>query len=108
MSMPEQPDIFIEGGTTIKVRGNLNVTNVAQFWSSGIELMAEVDSVVIDLAESEVVGSAVVALLIAWQREAGRLGKALCILHAPENLIAIAKACGVDGIIPFEPPVSEA
>ena len=49
-------------------------------------------------------GSAVIALLIAWQREALRLEKDFHIVNAPENLRAIARACGVDSILPFAPP----
>ncbi|MCB1691935.1 MAG: STAS domain-containing protein [Pseudomonadales bacterium] len=93
--------LSVGAGDTITVSGLLSVDTVARYRDEGVDLMDDVPTVAFDLSACEVKGSAAIALLISWQRAAIRLGKDIEFRNAPENLLAIAEACGVDHIIPF-------
>ena len=86
---------------TIVVSGDLSVETVADYREDGIRLMGDLDTVVFDLAGCKIKGSAGIALLIAWQRAAARAEKTVSYQNASEELLAIAKACGVEKIVPF-------
>ncbi|XOV87279.1 MAG: lipid asymmetry maintenance protein MlaB [Pseudomonadota bacterium] len=96
------PELVRAQDGTITVTGQLDVTSVAACKESGEELIEDADEVVFDLAGTEVKGSAVIALLIAWQRQAEKLAKPVRFVNAPPNLLEIAEVCGVRDIIPFE------
>lgn len=83
----------------IKVSGSLDVTTVSKYKDEGIELIEKANEPVMDLSEITVAGSAVIALLIAWERHAAKRGKHIKYVHAPDNLVDIARACGVQDII---------
>ena len=97
--MPHQPEVNKVGEDTIKVSGCLDVTSVAGYRDAVIGLMDEVSEPVIDLSDATVVGSAVIALLIAWQRHAAKGDKPLRFTDPPANLVDIARACGVEDFI---------
>lgn len=99
--MPQTTDIERVDDNLIKVSGCFDVTSVAQYKNAGIRLIDEAPSPVVDLSGVEVVGSAAIALLIAWQRHAFKLGKQISFINPPDNLLDIARACGVDHIVPF-------
>lgn len=101
--MPDQAELDRIDDNVIKVSGCLDVTSVAQYKDEGIRLIDEADSPVMDLSNASVVGSAVIALLIAWQRHASKSGKTIQYVHPPANLLDIARACGVDNIITLAP-----
>ena len=99
--MPEPDGVSLGGDDTILVRGNLSVETVAGYRDDGVLLMKDLDTIVIDLSGCEITGSAGIALLIAWQREAARAEKEITYRNASEKLLAIADACGVSEIVPF-------
>ena len=101
--MPNPAEVSREGDNLIKVSGCLDVTSVAHYRSAGVRLIDEVATPVIDLANARVVGSAAIALLIAWQRYAEKCGKQISFTNPPDNLMDIARACGVDQIITLSP-----
>lgn len=47
--------------------------------------------------------SAGTALLIEWLRAAEQAGKQLRYLRPPENLRAMARVAGIEGLLPFDP-----
>lgn len=97
--MAQQAEIKRVDGSRIKVSGRLDVTTVAWCKRAGVHLIDEVESAELDLADAQVVGSAAVALLIAWQRHAVNVGKQIRFINPPANLFDIARACGVDTIL---------
>ena len=101
MSVPDHPRLSLSGDSLIKVSGCLDVTTVSRSKESGEALIDKVDVPVFDLAEAEVTGSAAIALLIAWQRHAFKVGKEIRFINSPGNLLDIARACGVDEILSF-------
>ncbi len=87
----------------IRVLGLLSIETVADYQEEGFEVLAEVGNVAIfDLCEADVVGSAVIALLISWQRRAIQLKKTFSVENAPMHLIEMADVSGVREIIAFK------
>ena len=58
-------------------------------------------AVAVDLGGIEAHGSAIIALLIAWQRHLARQQLSITFLNASDELKAIAAACGVADILPL-------
>jgi phospholipid transport system transporter-binding protein len=102
LMMLRKVDVSLSADNSITVRGCLNVDTVGACRDAGVTLFDDLDEIIIDLAGTEVRGSAAVALLIAWQREAEMAGKPLSYRNAPDQLLSIAQACGVREIVPFE------
>jgi anti-anti-sigma factor len=87
----------------LHVTGCLSVDSVARYQREGVELIDSMpDAIVIDLGEADVQGSAAIALLIAWQRHITQRDKRVSMINASATLREIARACGVDEILPFE------
>ena len=102
--MPERPEITLVDDNLIKVSGCLDVASVSHYRDAGVALIDRAPSPVFDLGGAQVKGSAVIALLIAWQRHANSVGKEISITNSPANLLEIAQACGVRDIVPFSAP----
>ena len=97
MSIPE------EDPGRINVSGLLSVETVADYQSEGLALLEKIgDTVIFDLREADIVGSAAIALLISWQRSAIRLKKTFVIENAPSHLLDVADVTGVRQIIAFK------
>ena len=99
--MPENGGLELTADGNIKVSGRLDVETVSHYRDPGDRMIDEVEAPVFDLDGVDTVGSAAVALLIAWQRHANRLGKQVSFINASDALRHIAGACGVDEIIDF-------
>lgn len=106
--MRPEDSLTLEGDNLIRVSGRLDVSTVAGFKEEGIGLIDQVDDPVFDLGGAEVAGSAVIALLIAWQRHAEASDKQVRFDNAPGNLLDIARACGVSEFIPLSAARAEA
>lgn len=65
-------------------------------------IAAAEDGVVVDLSGLPQSNSAAVALLMAWWREADRLGKPIAFRNPPESLRDIVELSGVADVLPFE------
>ncbi len=86
---------------TLKPIGLLDVHTVSEYLESGYEAIDKFGSLTVDLSETNIVGSAGVALLIAWQRRALERQKPFVIKNAPDHFMAMAKVSGVLDILPF-------
>lgn len=83
-----------------RISGLLDLETVADYREAGVEAVRrETETVRFDMSEASVDGSAVIALLIAWQREAERENKQVKFINCPDNLLDIADACGVREIL---------
>lgn len=94
------PEIQIEG-ETLKLTGLLNVDTVAAYLEPGYQAIEKLPAIHVDLSEADIVGSAGVALLIAWQRRALQRDKDFSIENAPEHFLDMAKVSGVADILSF-------
>lgn len=103
-ALPGSGNVSVAAGpdASIVVTGFLDVLSVADARDEGVRLMdGDRCEVTFDLSGATVKGSAVIALLIAWQREARSREIEMSVVGASESLRQIADACGVLGIIPF-------
>jgi len=82
--------------------GNVSLSNARSLWQQGGKLLRGHGSLEIDLARVARSDSAGVALLVAWAREAAAAGQQIRFSNIPEQMRAIATACGVAAILPFD------
>ena len=86
-------------GEIMRVSGALTLASVAAELEQGKAAIAEgVRSV--DLAAVGELDSSALALLLAWLREAKRLGRALTFTNLPQGLTTIASLYGVADLLP--------
>jgi phospholipid transport system transporter-binding protein len=86
-------------GERLVLSGAVTLGNVARLLDEGRHHVDEgVDSV--DLGEVTELDSALLALLLAWLREAKARGRTLRFTRPPEALKTIARLYGVDSLIP--------
>lgn len=98
--MPDTEPLPSNTDGDYRLGGRLDLDTVADYKSRGIlALRGDKEFVRFDLAEAEINGSAVIALLVAIQREAERLNKKVEFVNCSETLLAIADACGVGEIL---------
>jgi phospholipid transport system transporter-binding protein len=89
-------------GETMFVTGPLNLASVASELEQGrAAIAAGVRSV--DLAGVQELDSSALALLLAWVREAKRLGGDLALANLPQDLTTIARLYGVAELLPAAP-----
>ena len=80
--------------------GPITLDNVVRVLEEGRRHIAEgVRSV--DLAEVTEMDSALLAMLLAWLRDARSLKRELAIANPPESLQTIARLYGVDQLLPL-------
>ena len=81
------------------VSGPVTLANVAALLEEGRRHLA--DGVrTVDLAEVSEMDSALLALLLAWLRDAHAHGSSLSFTNLPESLRTIAQLYGVDRLLP--------
>jgi phospholipid transport system transporter-binding protein len=88
-------------GNQLNLTGLLSVDTVNQFYDLGLLAIDQRSDLTVDLSGADIVGSAGIALMIAWQRRALEQDKPLRIVNAPEHFLAMASVSGVRDILPF-------
>jgi len=86
-------------GSRIAVSGPVTLANVARVLEEGYAQIREAADTV-DLAEVTELDSSLLALLLAWLREARRLGRGLEFTNLPPSLATIARVYGVVDLLP--------
>ncbi|MGQ0546028.1 MAG: STAS domain-containing protein [Betaproteobacteria bacterium] len=85
-------------GARMALSGPVTLANVAAVLEEGRRHLADgVES--IDLAEVTEMDSALLALLLAWMREAKGRNRALALANPPQALQTIARLYGVDTLL---------
>ena len=85
-------------GTRMAISGAVTLANVAQVLDEGRRHLEDgVDSV--DLAEVTELDSALLALLLAWLREARSRSRELAFANPPQSLRTIARLYGVEELL---------
>ena len=85
-------------GARMALSGPVTLANVAEVLEEGRRHLADgVESV--DLAEVTEMDSALLALLLAWMREAKSRNRALALANPPQALRTIARLYGVDKLL---------
>ncbi len=86
-------------GERLLLSGAVTLGNVAELFEEGRRHVEEGVRTV-DLGEVKQLDSALLALLLAWLREARTHGASLEFARLPEALRTIARLYGVDALIP--------
>ena len=86
-------------GARLVVSGAVTLGNAAALLEEGRRHIAEGVQTV-DLAEVNEMDSALLAVLLAWLRDARGSNKTLSFVNLPESLRTIAQLYGVDRLIP--------
>ena len=86
-------------GPRMVVSGPVTLANAAALLEEGRRHLADGVQTV-DLGEVSEMDSALLALLLAWLREARRHERALAFANLPESLRTIARLYGVDRLLP--------
>ena len=86
-------------GPRLVVSGAVTLGNAAALLEEGRRHIAEGVQTV-DLAEVNEMDSALLAVLLAWLRDARSGDKELSFVNLPESLSTIAQLYGVDRLIP--------
>ena len=86
-------------GARMLLSGPVTLANVAGLLEEGRRHLAEGVQTV-DLGEVSEMDSALLALLLAWLRDAKARERALAFANLPESLRTIARLYGVDRLLP--------
>lgn len=102
--MADEGRIETIGEGECRVAGKLSLETVPGLREQGIEWLRHAPvSCRFDLSAAEFDGSAGVALLIAWLRDARSAGRELTFIKPPDKLIRIARISGADKLLDFGP-----
>jgi phospholipid transport system transporter-binding protein len=86
-------------GRRIVVSGPVTLANAGRVLEEGRAHLAE-GARIVDLAEVSELDSSLLALLLAWLRDAQGRSRELAFANLPESLRTIARLYGVDGMLP--------
>ena len=86
-------------GPRLVISGAVTLGNAATLLEEGRRHIAE-GAQTVDLGEVNEMDSALLAVLLAWLRDARSREKALSFVNLPESLRTIAQLYGVDRLIP--------
>jgi phospholipid transport system transporter-binding protein len=95
--------IFEKSPGTFRLRGELSFASALSALSKTTRMFSSSTDVIFDLQEVQRVDSAGVALLLEWQLRAQAVGMRLRYINLPNQLRAIARVTGVDGILATDP-----
>ena len=86
-------------GTTLKLSGPVTLENVARVLQEGVQQIRD-GARTIDLGEVTELDSSLLAMLLAWLREAKQRNAEVAFANLPQGLETIAQLYGVDGLLP--------
>lgn len=85
-----------------RISGELTLETARAVMMESENLFDSAAKLDIDLAQVTRADSAGLALLVTWMRQANQSEKSICFEHVPAQMLAIAKASGLDAILPFK------
>jgi phospholipid transport system transporter-binding protein len=89
-------------GRKITVSGPVTLANAARLLDEGRQHIAE-GARTVDFSEVTEMDSALLALALAWLREARAAKRELAFANLPESLQTISRLYGVDTLLPVKP-----
>jgi phospholipid transport system transporter-binding protein len=89
-------------GRKITVSGPVTLANAARVLEEGRQHLAE-GARTVDFGEVTEMDSALLALALAWLREARAAKRELAFANLPESLRTISRLYGVDTLLPVKP-----
>lgn len=86
----------------ILVSGDLTFSTAASGIGLTKELFAELPQLDVDLTAVTHSDSAGLALLVEWMRQAGKVNKPIRFFNMPTQMLALAEASGMEGLLPLQ------
>ncbi len=84
----------------VKIRGAIDFDTVPDLLRQSHKMFSRPEStIVVDFSEIEHTKSVGLALMIEWLRQARRAGKKVEFAHVPTQMLAMAKASGLESIL---------
>lgn len=100
--MPESPASVRKGPDgRLEIHGELSFSSVPALWNDCRAQCASGDAIDVDLGQIQRSDSAGLALLTEWLREAQRRGVNLRFFNIPVQMLDMARASGLDQILPL-------
>jgi phospholipid transport system transporter-binding protein len=91
------------GGGRVRINGDLNFETVPRLLSSASGLFTHDETrLVVDLGGVRQTMSVGLALLVAWLRHARRADKNIAFINVPPQLLAMARASGLETILALD------
>lgn len=82
--------------------GDLTFSTASALLARGKAIIVNNAITYFNLSQVSHCSSVALAVLIAWCREARRLGKSISFSHLPANLLSAAKVSNLDSVLPLE------
>ncbi|MDO6460297.1 STAS domain-containing protein [Granulosicoccaceae sp. 1_MG-2023] len=79
--------------------GTLDFDSVPGILTESARVFPRSGNYSVDLAAVDSANSALMALLIEWQAQAGKHGQTLSIEHVPEHIVRLAGVCKAESVI---------
>jgi phospholipid transport system transporter-binding protein len=86
-------------GTTLLLSGPVTLANVAQVLQEGLQHIRD-GARTVDLGQVTELDSSLLAMLLAWLREAKQRNAEVAFANLPQGLETIAQLYGVEGLLP--------
>ena len=87
---------------TYQVSGELTLDTARAVMQDTETLFSAAEPIAIDLSGVTRADSAALALVVTWMRQANQANKRIHFQHVPNQMLAIAKASGLDEILPIQ------
>ncbi len=84
------------------LEGELSFATVPAVLEASANGIADNREILVDLKGVTRADSAGLALLVEWLRESERTGNVITFTNVPDQLLAIARLCGLDEILSFQ------
>ena len=84
------------------LEGELDSSSVPAVLKSSAKGFTGSRKIQVDLKGVTRADSAGLALLVEWLRESERAGRVISFTNVPQQLLAIARLCGLDAILSFK------
>jgi len=94
-----EPALEVGEGELCRLSGPLTFDSVPALWQEGGRLLQARDELVLDLQQVTRTDSAGLALLVEWMREGRRRSKSIRFRNVPEQMMAIARTCGLERVL---------
>lgn len=85
--------------TTLVISGDLDFTNVMSIYEKSLPLTFQCPELIFDFSSLKSTNSAGLTLLVEWIKLSKKQNKSIRFMHLPHEIISIAKAADIDGML---------
>ena len=91
---------------TFTVDGDVALATVPSLLAQSRELWTDGADRVVDMSRVRRIDSSSLALMLEWARAARAAGGSVHFRNVPRQVMAVARLCGVEALLPLESPVA--